>query len=172
MTDGEVFGVQWNKLKEEMVELFDFQIKNRQGIDFAEANRTYQSKMSRWSSQMQPEGRWLAGVEDEAAVREMKSILSKISLTEETGQTKKGLAAPVGAVAVGAGCVVACRLFDASTLITAGGGLGGLAVTYGVLSGQARRKQMEKCNQMKEAYVSQIVRTGEEIADIWRTHEK
>lgn len=102
MTYEETLRTQWNKLREEMVELMRFLEKNLGRLDFAELNRVYRSKTLRWSSQMQAEGRWLADIENEQMKAEFKDALAGLSLTEvRTAGGGSGGAAVLAAVVAG-----------------------------------------------------------------------
>ncbi|MFG6332068.1 MAG: hypothetical protein K1W28_09635 [Lachnospiraceae bacterium] len=164
MTNQEIFATQWNKLKEEMVELLNFQMKNGGRPDYTELNRVYKSKMQRWSSQMQPEGRWLNGLNDEALKEKMEAALAGLSLTpvETGGQRQAPTRALVGGIVGGA----ACYLFGGGVLSgVLGFGLG-FAGGFAADKNRAKSGAAKRNDGVKKAYLSQFAEGEKKIAAV------
>lgn len=166
MTKKEIFATQWNKLKEEMVELMNFQLKNMGCFDYNELNRVYKSKMLRWSSQMQPEGRWLHGLEDGQVKQKMKDALSRLELSPVELEKSSPVAALASGAGVGVACAVTCNVLDVAKVLCGVGGVAGFAAAYLGVSQWGKAKHTEQAEAAKEAYLSQIAQAYEGIAAI------
>ena len=167
MTSKEAVSIYWKKLKEEMVQQMDFQIKNYGKILYTDVNKLYKSKLKRWSGNMQPEGRWLEAQTDENKKKEMLEKLENLYLEEATvtqNNSNFSVVAGVGAVGVSG---IAGVFLDWSMPVTLAVSVIAFAGTFGHLNNKSKKNENNQMNQLKEAYVNQIVEHGEQIAQIW-----
>jgi hypothetical protein len=119
--------------------------------------------MQRWSSQMQPEGRWLNGLNDEALKEKMEAALAGLSLTpvEAGGQKQAPVCALAGGIAVGA----AGYLFAGIVSGAVGFGLG-FAGGFAADKNRAKSGAAKRNDGVKKAYLSQFAEGEKKIAAV------
>ena len=167
MTSKKTVTVHWNKLKEEMVQLMDTKIRNHVPMKYNDLNKTFQSKLQRWSNLMSPEGRWLAEQPNKEQVEKMLCQLEGLSLKEVVCEEHKTSATAIPALASGIAGILAGTVLGLSLPISIAGG----AVLFGcvlvTMNNKKQKNQEKQIQKVKEAYIAQIIQYGELILSIW-----
>lgn len=158
MTNKEAVSLHWNKLKEEMVQQMNFQMQNYKTIRYADLNKLYKSKIQRWDGSVQPEGRWLQAQNDKERTEKMLGKLGTFDL-KEPSVVQNNMKMPLLA---GAGAGLVCG-FAVNAIVGAVVFIG----VSGVLSTNAKKNKEKQLDQLKADYTAQIMKHGQELAEIW-----
>ena len=169
----EDFLIQWDTLREEMVQSMNFQTEQNGELCFADVNHLLQSKTRRWSSRMSAEGRWMEALEDKKCVQEVQDALKDVSLREiplqpsGNGNTME-LVAGIGGAVVG---TALGSLLPLGMVTTAAGGICGGIAGWMLSSSKLHGRKKETLILAVKDYSERIEQIGQQIADIWRQHE-
>lgn len=169
----EDFLIQWDTLREEMVQSMRFQAEQNGELRFADVNHLLQSKTNRWSSRMSAEGRWMEALEDKKCVQEVRDALKDVSLREIPLQSSGNgnameLLAGVGGAVVGAALGSLLPLGVGTTVAV---GICGGAAGWVFSANKIHSQKKETLMLAVKGYSEQIKQIGQQIADIWRQYE-
>lgn len=169
----EDFLIQWDTLREEMLQSMNFQAEQNSELNLMNVNHLFQSKTRRWSSRMSAEGRWMNAIQNQQCVQEVKNALETVSLREAMPNSadKKytaELSAGIGGIVIG---TVLGNLLPLGPVTTAAGGVFGGAVGLMLVVVKKHAQKKEVLNLAIKSYSEQIEQIGQQIADIWRHYE-
>lgn len=171
MAYAEDFLIQWETLREEIVQSMRFQVEQYSTLRFAEVNKLLQTKAKRWSSRINAEGRWMADITDVQCRQAVLDALNRLTLKEVPIETHSNrLALGVGAGGLVAGAMIG-NMLPFGVPAAAIGGLCGGAIGFQIANSNTRRKRTESLEKALLEYRAQIDEMGERIADIWRRYE-
>lgn len=171
MSYSESFLIQWNTLREEMVQTMRTQIAQGGVVRFSELDRVFRSKVKRWSTKMSEEGRWMNALGNAECRQAILNAISSLSLQEVKEERAKNggefIAAACG-VAVGGvgGYALTTKLLVSVAPAAVCGALG-----YGIVRQRRRQMKQQAAEAQGNAYLEQIDKAGESIAQIWRQYE-
>lgn len=167
MTNEEIFRSQWLRLQEEVTERIDTTIAGGGDLSFSELNKFYKGKMVRWEGYARTEGRWLEDVEDAARKEAFLTKLHSVTLTEIPAAAVTGMAPALAGVIGGVGAAIV-SMFLGGWAVCIVCMLLGFAVPFSVLSSKHKAALRAQNEKLKKQYIAQMIKTGEELADIWR----
>lgn len=175
MTNEAIFCSQWDRVKEEIIEKMNNDLKRTNRIAFKDVNKAFKDKLLRWEGIIRNEGRWLEDVEDEEKKREFISKLRNVRLVEVKPSEAKFASPGTGALIGGICGLVLAFVIPVNF---AGKFLGvvlktlmimcGVLVPTMVLNNKKKLAIHTQNESVLREYVKQIENIGKELAEIWR----